>query len=105
MERKEKIVAFGELMLRLTPPDYTTIAQARSYIANYGGCEANVLVSLSHLGHKSEFITKLPNNQLGDSAEKHLLAHGVDTSHPRDQGLRRDRRTQDGEAHMVQEDQ
>ena len=81
MEKKEKIVAFGEIMLRLTPPDYTTIAQARSYIANYGGCEANVLVSLSHLGHKSEFITKLPNNQLGDSAEKHLLALGVDTSH------------------------
>ena len=47
MERKDKIVAFGEIMLRLTPPDYTTIAQARNYIANYGGCEANVLVSLS----------------------------------------------------------
>ena len=57
---KEKIVAFGEIMLRLTPPDYTTISQARNYVANYGGAEANVLVSLSHLGHDTMFLTKLP---------------------------------------------
>ena len=81
MKKEEKIVAFGEIMLRLTPPDYTTIAQARNFIANYGGGEANVLVSLSHLGHNTEFLTKLPDNQLGDSAIKHLKSHGVNTSH------------------------
>ncbi len=79
MNNKKNIVAFGEIMLRLTPPDYTTIAQARNFIANYGGGEANVLVSLSHLGHNTEFITKLPDNQLGDSAIKHLKSHGVTT--------------------------
>ena len=78
---KEKIVAFGEIMLRLTPPDYTTISQARNYVANYGGGEANVLVSLSHLGHKTKFVSKLPDNQLGDSAICHLLGHGVDCSY------------------------
>ena len=81
MAKNEKIVAFGEIMLRLTPPDYTTIAQARNFIANYGGGEANVLVSLSHLGHNTEFLTKLPDNQLGDSAIKHLKSHGVNTNH------------------------
>lgn len=81
MPNKEKIVAFGEIMLRLTPPDYTTISQARNFIANYGGGEANVLVSLSHLGHNTEFLTKLPFNQLGDSAIKHLKSHGVNTDH------------------------
>ena len=81
MAKNEKIVAFGEIMLRLTPPDYTTIAQARNFIANYGGGEANVLVSLSHLGHNTEFLTKLPDNQLGDSAIKHLKSHGVNTDH------------------------
>lgn len=81
MKDKKNIVAFGEIMLRLTPPDYTTIAQAKNFIANYGGGEANVLVSLSHLGHDTEFITKLPNNQLGDSAIKHLKSHGVKTEH------------------------
>lgn len=81
MKKQEKIVAFGEIMLRLTPPDYTTISQARNFVANYGGGEANVLVSLSHLGHKTEFLTKLPDNQLGDSAIKHLMGHGVATKH------------------------
>ena len=81
MKTDKNIVAFGEIMLRLTPPDYTTIAQARNFIANYGGGEANILVSLSHLGHSTEFITKLPDNQLGDSAVKHLKSHGVNTEH------------------------
>ena len=80
MKKQEKIVAFGEIMLRLTPPDYTTISQAKNFIANYGGGEANVLVSLSHLGHNTEFLTKLPDNQLGDSAIGHLNGHGVKTS-------------------------
>ncbi|MBR6958067.1 MAG: sugar kinase, partial [Erysipelotrichaceae bacterium] len=65
---KDKIVAFGEIMLRLTPPDYTTISEAKNFIANYGGAEANVLVSLSHLGHGTDFITRVPDNQLGESA-------------------------------------
>lgn len=81
MLKKEKIVAFGEVMLRLTPPDYTTIEQANSFIANYGGCEANVLVSLSHFNHSTFFITKIPNNQLCDSALEHLRGHGVNTDY------------------------
>ncbi|MBR2070289.1 MAG: sugar kinase [Clostridia bacterium] len=78
---KKKIVALGEIMLRLTPPDYTTISEARNFVANYGGGEANVLASLSHFGHKTEFLTKLPENHLGDSALGHLQGHGVDVSH------------------------
>lgn len=74
---KDKIVSLGEIMLRLTPPDYTRIEQARQFLANYGGGEANVLVSLSHLGHECYFISKLPDNQLGDGAIKHLLGHDI----------------------------
>lgn len=75
-----KVVSLGEIMLRLTPPNYTRIEQAQEFKANYGGCEANVLVSLSHLGHKCQFISKLPNNQLGDGAIEHLQRHGIDCS-------------------------
>lgn len=77
----DKIVSLGEIMLRLTPPDYTRIEHANSYLANYGGGEANVIVSLSHLGHNCHFITRLPPNQLGDGAVEHLLAHGVKTDY------------------------
>ncbi len=76
-----KIITFGEIMLRLSTPDNYTINQTNSYIANYGGGEANVAVSLSHMGHKTEFFTKLPPNQLGDGAIAHLRSHGVNTDH------------------------
>lgn len=77
----EKIITFGEIMLRLSTPDYNTIDQTHSYLANYGGGEANVAVALSHLGHKTYFMSKLPPNQLGDSAVSHLRAHGVNTDY------------------------
>lgn len=79
MEKKEKIITFGEIMLRLSTPDHQTINQTHSYIANYGGGEANVAVSLSHMGHNTYFMSKLPPNQLGDGAISHLMAHGVNT--------------------------
>lgn len=77
----EKIITFGEIMLRLTPPDYSKIDQTRMFQANYGGGEANVAVSLAHLGHKCYFISKLPPNDLGDSAIKHLRGHNVNTDY------------------------
>ncbi len=74
-----KIITFGEVMLRLSTPDYNTINQTHSFVVNYGGGEANVAVALSHMGHNTYFMSKLPPNQLGDGAISHLLANGVDT--------------------------
>jgi 2-dehydro-3-deoxygluconokinase len=81
MNKKDKIVTMGEIMLRLTPPDYATLEQANSFLANYGGGEANVAVSLSHLGHSCYFISKLPPNELGDAAIEHLHKHGINTDY------------------------
>lgn len=75
----EKIITFGEIMLRLSTPDYNTINQTRSFLVNYGGGEANVAVALSHMGHNTYFMTKLPPNQLGDGAISHLKSNGVNT--------------------------
>ena len=77
----EKIVTFGEIMLRLSTPNYATINQCHDFIVNYGGGEANVAVALSHLGHKCYFMSKLPPNQLGDGAIGHLQANGVNTDY------------------------
>lgn len=77
----EKILTLGELMLRLTPPDYAKIDQTRSFMANYGGAEANVAVSLAYLGHDCYFISKLPPTELGDSAIKHLRGHNISTKY------------------------
>lgn len=80
-KNNEKIITMGEIMLRLTPPDYNKIEQAGNFLANYGGGEANVAVSLSHFGHNCYFISKLPPNELGDGAIKHLMSHGVNTNY------------------------
>lgn len=76
----KNIVTFGEIMLRLAPPGFQRFAQARCFDASFGGGEANVAVSLANFGESVEFITSLPNNDLGDACLADLRSHGVGTS-------------------------
>lgn len=76
---EKKVVALGEIMLRLSPPGYQKVEQCQSFDAVYGGGEANVAVSLAQLGAKSSFVSKLPKNALGASAAQHLRKYGVMT--------------------------
>jgi len=76
-----KIVTFGEIMLRLAPPGYQRFTQARSFNAIYGGGEANVAVSLANYGEEVEFVTRLPENDLGDACLMSLRGYGVKTDH------------------------
>ena len=75
-----KIVTFGEIMLRLSSPSYSRLVQSQSLDVHYGGGEANVAVSLSNYGEEAYFVTKLPDNPLGQSAVNALRKYGVDTS-------------------------
>ncbi len=75
----KKVVTFGEIMLRLNPPGYLRFGQARSFEASFGGGEANVSVSLANYGMATDFVTRLPNNALGDACIAHLRSHGVGT--------------------------
>ena len=68
-----KVVTLGEIMLRLSPPGYQRFAQARDFEINYGGAEANVAVSLAEFGHHSVFLSKIPENAIGDAAIKHTI--------------------------------
>ena len=76
----KKIVTFGELMLRLAPEGYTRFVQAGTYGATYGGGEANVSVSLANYGMDTAFVTKLPENEIGQAGVNELRRYGVDTS-------------------------
>ncbi len=76
-----KIVTFGEIMLRLSPPGYRRFIQADSFDVIYGGGEANVAVSLANYGHHSCYVTKLPKHEIGQSAINSLRKLGVDTSY------------------------
>lgn len=63
-----KFITIGEIMLRLTPPNYEKIRMASSFEASYGGSEANIALALANLGVDSTFFTVVPNNSLGKSA-------------------------------------
>ena len=74
-----KVVTFGEIMLRLSPPNYERFVQANSFDVNYGGSEANVAISLANYGINTHFITAVPNNDIGKSALNILRQYGVNT--------------------------
>ncbi|WP_461215681.1 PfkB family carbohydrate kinase [Lacticaseibacillus sp. GG6-2] len=75
-----KVLTVGEMMLRLKPQDHQRILQANTFEANYGGSEANVAVSLSLFGDDAQYLTKVPDNALGQMATGTLRQYGVDTS-------------------------
>jgi len=74
-----KVITFGEIMLRLAPEGYLRFTQADKLGATFGGGEANVAVSLAHFGVDAAFVTKLPNNDIGQAAVNSLRRFGVDT--------------------------
>lgn len=53
-------ITIGEIMLRLTPPNYEKIRMASSFEASYGGSEANIALALANLGIDSTFFTVVP---------------------------------------------
>lgn len=77
MAKKDKVVTFGELMLRLAPEGYYRFVQADKLGATYGGGEANVAVSLANYGHDAHFVTKLPEHEIGQAAVNSLRKYGV----------------------------
>lgn len=77
---KNKIVTFGEIMLRLSTPGYSRFGQQNSLDANFGGGEANVAVSLANYGLEANFVTCLPENDIAEACIRELKGLGVNTS-------------------------
>ena len=75
--KPKKVVTFGEIMLKLSPLNYQRIYQSNLMNVEYAGAEANVAVSLANYGLEAAFVSKLPDNELGDSALNILRHYGV----------------------------
>ena len=73
----KRVVTFGEIMMRLSPPGFLRFGQARSFDVIYGGGEANVAVSLANYGVPVDYVTRLPNNDLGEACIQFLRQFGV----------------------------
>lgn len=75
-----RIVTFGEVMLRLSPPDRRKFAQSNSLEMTFGGGEANVAISLAYLGMDACHVTQFPENMIGKAAIQYMRQHWIDTS-------------------------
>ena len=75
----KKVVTLGEIMLRLSTPDFKRFVQSDSFDVTYGGGEANVAAALCNYGLQGTFVSKVPDNAIGQAAINHLRRYGVDT--------------------------
>ena len=77
----KKIVTFGEIMLRLSPPGFKRFSQTYQFDVVYGGGESNVAVSLANYGMNSFFASRIPSNDIGECAIMELRKRNVNTQH------------------------
>jgi len=75
------VVAFGEAMIRLSPPNFQRLEQTTTLDMKVGGAEFNVAIGLARLGVSSAFVTRVPANPLGRAIINKAREHGVDCSH------------------------
>ncbi len=76
-----RVICFGEIMMRLSPPGNLRFSQARNFDLIYGGGEANVAVSLAGFGLPVSYLTRLPDHDLGRACASFVAGYGVDVSH------------------------
>jgi len=76
---RKKMIAFGELLLRLEPPGYERIVQADQFRARYTGAEANAAVSAVNFGMEGYVVSKVPDNEVGQACLNYLARFGLDT--------------------------
>jgi 2-dehydro-3-deoxygluconokinase len=81
MSNNQKFVTFGELLLRFSKTGKRRLTQGSFFTGHYGGSEANVAVSLAVLGEQVEYVTRLPESEMGHGGALRLRELGVGTHH------------------------
>jgi len=74
------VIAFGEAMVRLAPPHFQRIEQARAFDIEVGGAELNTAVGLARLGRSVEWVSAVPDNPLGRVVVNRTREAGVNTN-------------------------
>ncbi|MGT2935346.1 PfkB family carbohydrate kinase [Streptococcus castoreus] len=84
----KRVVSLGEILLRLSPPQYQTLTQATSLDCQFGGSELNVLSTLAQLGHKVSLISAIPDNDLGRMTKTFLFSRQISQTYILEKGKR-----------------
>ncbi len=77
----DKVITFGEVMIRLATPGFERFGQSNMMSVTFGGGEANVAVSLANYGIPVSFVTRLPENDIARACIRELRGFGVETNH------------------------
>ena len=75
----KEVVTFGEIMMRLSPPNNLRFSQTNTFEIVFGGGESNVAVSLANFGIPVSFVSQIPKNDIGDYAIMELKKRNVRT--------------------------
>ncbi|AFZ73876.1 bifunctional 2-dehydro-3-deoxygluconokinase/2-dehydro-3-deoxygalactonokinase [Natronobacterium gregoryi] len=76
---EDDLVAFGETMLRLSPPGNERIESADEFEVRAGGAESNVAIAAQRLGLSATWLSKVPETPLGRRAVGELRKAGIET--------------------------
>ncbi|MDV6022338.1 2-dehydro-3-deoxygluconokinase [Streptococcus canis] len=82
------VVSLGEILLRLSPPQYQTLTQATTLECQFGGSELNVLSTLAQLGHKVSLVSAIPANDLGRMTKTFLFSRQISQDYIIEKGQR-----------------
>lgn len=77
----DKVVTFGEIMMRLATPGFQRIVQAREFEVTYCGGEANVAASLANFGMDAYFVSKVPDGPVGQACINFCRQYGIKTDY------------------------
>lgn len=75
------VVAFGEAMVRLSPPNFQRLEQTATLDMSVGGAEYNVAAGVTRFGLSASWVSRMPDNPLGWFVRNQVRQFGVDTSH------------------------
>lgn len=77
MKKEFDLLALGELLLRLSPPDNERITRGSNFGKQVGGAELNAITGAAMLGLRCGIISKLPANDLGTYIKNTVRQNGV----------------------------
>lgn len=75
-----KVIAFGEVNMRLTPPEYKLLEQSTQLDYSFSGTGLNILSGLHQFDISTALFTVLPDNRVGKTASSFIRKLGVDDS-------------------------
>lgn len=76
-DKKFDLLTFGQILLRLSPPDNERLVRGDTFIKQVGGAELNVAVGASLLGLETGVISKLPSHDLGQYMKNKIRSYGI----------------------------